>query len=333
MIQIHEIKLKTTEDRSELAAKAAARLRIPAEAISKTEVLKESVDAREKPVIYRVFSLGLESPKGDVWLLSACKKAGVRAEIYEEDRFEIEPLAAVPDGLRPVVAGSGPCGLFAALALAKMGLRPLILERGGRMEERIAAVESFWAGGKLDPECNVQFGEGGAGTFSDGKLTTGTKSPYSRWILKTFAAAGAGKDILYLQKPHIGTDVLRGVVVNIRKQIESLGGEFAFGCRLSEIKTENGRITAVNYDKKDGNTVTIPCSALVLAIGHSARDTIKMLLESGLHMEQKPFSIGLRIEHPQKMIDIAQYGAPHEELGLGPADYKLNVKTSSGRRV
>ncbi len=310
MVQIHGIKLKAPvkgDPGRLLLEKAAARLRVPANALEGPVILKESVDAREKPDVYKVYSLAFSSAKGDEWLLAACRRAGIRAEVYEEDGFEIERLRSVPDGARPVVAGFGPCGMFAALALAKMGLKPVVIERGGCMEERVEAVEAFWAGGRLDPECNVQFGEGGAGTFSDGKLTTGTKSPWSRWILKSFVRAGAAADILYLQKPHIGTDVLRKVVVNIRKEIVSLGGEILFNTRLTGFETDGGKVTAACCRKKDGEKLTVPCSALVLALGHSARDTMKMLLGSGLALEQKPFSIGLRIEHPQRLIDIAQY--------------------------
>jgi len=241
---------------------------------------------------------------------------------------------------RPVIAGFGPCGMFAALVLAKYGLEPVVLERGGCAEERVQAVERFWAGGPLDPECNVQFGEGGAGTFSDGKLTTGTRSEWSRWILEAFVDAGASPEILYKQKPHIGTDVLRTVVVNIRKQIEELGGQVMFGCRLEKIELADGpdgaAVSGAWYSKKDdgySELSFLPADSVVLALGHSARDTVRALCGQGLLMEQKPFSIGVRIEHPQSLIDQAQYAAPHEELGLGAADYKLNVKTSAGRGV
>ena len=319
------------------AETAAERLGIRTADISRAVILRESVDARKKPAVYKVFTLGVESARGDGWLLAAAKKKRLNASEYEEDCFDIRPLDNVPEGPRPVIAGFGPCGMFAALALAKLGLKPVVLERGGCMQERIAAVEGFWAGGRLDPECNVQFGEGGAGTFSDGKLTTGTKSPYAAWILRAFVRAGAPENILYLAKPHIGTDVLRTVVVNIRKEIEALGGEVRFGCRLESFETDSGRLCALTYSCADGaggrRSVALPCSALILAIGHSARDTFKNLLAQSVLMEQKPFSMGLRIEHPQDLVDIAQYGAKHEELGLGPADYKLNVKTSSGRGV
>ena len=318
-------------------ALAADRLGVKESYISRAVVLRESVDAREKPDIFRVFTLGVESGRGDAWLKAAAKKKHLAVTDHVPDSFDIRPLERLPEGPRPVVAGFGPCGMFAALALAKLGLKPIVLERGKSMQERVRAVEAFWTGGRMDPECNVQFGEGGAGTFSDGKLTTGTRSPYAGWILRTFAAAGAPESILYLAKPHIGTDVLRTAVVNIRKEIETLGGEVRIGCRLESLDIQDGRLCAVNYSLADEagvrRTLTLPCSGLILAIGHSARDTYKNLLSQDILMEQKPFSIGLRIEHPQQLIDLAQYGARHEELGLGPADYKLNVKTASGRGV
>ena len=348
MITIHGIKLKLGTDTGKLLRKAERQLGLEFGAIDSVRIVKESLDAREKPVLYRVFSLELTSKKTDESLIEACKRTNTRYTAENPVRFEIRPLQRHSQGgddradgtescpeaewLRPVIVGFGPCGMFAALALAEYGLHPIVLERGGRMEERVAAVERFWNGGPLDPECNVQFGEGGAGTFSDGKLTTGTRSPYARWILETFADAGASPEILYKQKPHIGTDVLRGVVVNIRKKIESLGGEVRFGCRLTELMIEDGAVRGVRY-MRGGSEETLRADTVVLALGHSARDTIRALYAEGLKMEQKPFSMGVRIEHPQRLIDLAQYGAPHEELGIGPADYKLNVKTASGRGV
>ncbi len=337
MIQIHGLKLKAPvkgDVQKLLLAKAAAKLRVPQSSLESLTIVRESVDAREKPAVYKVYSVALSCAKGDAWLASACKKAGLSFAEYEPDSFDIKPLERIPGGPRPVVAGFGPCGIFAALVLAKMGLKPVVLERGESMERRVAAVENFWAGGKLDPENNVQFGEGGAGTFSDGKLTTGTKSPWTHWILQTFADAGADPAILYMHKPHVGTDVIRKAVVKIRKQIEDLGGEVRFGCRLDSIDISGGRVAAVRFTQRGkAEQLVLPCSALILAIGHSARDTMRSLLGSGVYMEQKPFSMGYRIEHPQHLIDMAQYGAPHEELGLGPADYKLNVRTPSGRGV
>ncbi len=345
MIIIHGIKLKLGQDTGKLLRKAERQLGLELGAIDSVRIVKESLDAREKPVLYRVFSLELVSQKTDESLIEACDRTNTRYTAENPVRFEIRALQGHPeassgqktlqnvaDPPRPVVVGYGPCGMFAALALAEYGLKPVVLERGGRMEERVAAVERFWNGGPLDPECNVQFGEGGAGTFSDGKLTTGTKSPYSRWILENFVDAGASPDILIKQKPHIGTDVLRSVVVNLRKKTESLGGEVRFGCRLTEVLMEDGSVRGVRY-MQDGTEKTLVTDTVILALGHSARDTIRALCAEGIRMEQKPFSMGVRIEHPQRLIDLAQYGAPHEELGIGPADYKLNVKTASGRGV
>ncbi|MBQ9825995.1 MAG: NAD(FAD)-utilizing dehydrogenase [Firmicutes bacterium] len=351
MIIIHGIKLKLGQDTGKLLRKAERQLGLELGAIDSVRIVKESLDAREKPVLYRVFSLELISQKTDESLIEACNRTNTRYTAENPVRFEIRALQrhteassdlkAKPgeakttggdDVPRPIVVGYGPCGIFAALALAEYGLRPVVLERGGRMKERVAAVERFWNGGPLDPECNVQFGEGGAGTFSDGKLTTGTKSPYSRWILENFVDAGASPDILIKQKPHIGTDVLRSVVVNLRKNTEALGGEVRFGCRLTEVLIENGAVRGVRY-MQNGTEKTLVTDTVILALGHSARDTIRALCAEGIRMEQKPFSMGVRIEHPQRLIDLAQYGAPHEELGIGPADYKLNVKTASGRGV
>ena len=338
---IQGIKVNIAVPAEDIKGFAAKRLRIPSERFKIERIVKESLDAREKPLLFHVFSLEISGcPSGkdsDAWLISRCKKAGVRFTKEIPEPFRPEKIIGrdriLPDVDRPVIAGFGPCGMFAALVLAKMGLRPIVLERGGCMEERVAAVEAFWNGGELDPECNVQFGEGGAGTFSDGKLTTGTKSPYAQWILEQFTEAGAPQEILFKQKPHIGTDVLRTAVVAIRKKIEALGGEILFNCRLEEFHTENGKLRAVSARKKNGEIFSIKTCALVLALGHSARDTVRTLYAKGLVMEQKPFSIGVRIEHPQALIDMAQYGALHEELGIGAADYKLNVKTSGSRGV
>ena len=325
---------------------AAKRLHVSADDIDVVRIARLSLDAREKPRLYRVFSLDIRSRKSDDWIIKVCRKAGLQFSAENTEMFEIRPLDPAlisrTDEHRPVVVGFGPCGMFAALALAEYGLRPIVLERGSCMEERIAAVEAFWNGGPLDLECNVQFGEGGAGTFSDGKLTTGTKSVYSQWILEQFVEAGASPGILYLQKPHIGTDVLRTVVVNIRRKIESLGGEIHFNCRADSLFIKDGKVCGVNVkrtDDSENRSVSpidgsiIPADTVILALGHSARDTIRALYSQGILMEQKPFSMGVRIEHPQDMIDIAQYGVLHEELGTGAADYKLNVKTGSGRGV
>ncbi|MBR5731147.1 MAG: NAD(FAD)-utilizing dehydrogenase, partial [Firmicutes bacterium] len=293
MIRIHGIKLRLDQSTDRLIRKAERQLRVPEGTIESARIAKESLDAREKPLLYRVFSLDIESERPDEWLIEACRKSGTRWSEEKEDGYRPVPVD-LACGKRPVIAGFGPCGMFAALALAECGLRPVVLERGRCMEERVRAVEHFWNGGALDPECNVQFGEGGAGTFSDGKLTTGTKSPYSGWILEQFVSAGASPEILYKQKPHIGTDVLRSVVVNIRKKIESLGGDVRFGCRLEELILKNGKLSAVKWSEAaaDGNAPgdkaegkgrgcaagssdgrilrTLETDALILALGHSA---------------------------------------------------------------
>ena len=296
---------------------------------------------------------------------------------------------------RPIIVGFGPAGMFAALILAQAGLRPLVLERGQEVDARTASVERFWREGTLNEQSNVQFGEGGAGTFSDGKLTTGIKDARIRKVLEEFVAAGAPKEILYKQKPHIGTDVLRLVVKNIREEIKRLGGEVRFHTLVEDLRVEDGRVSGVicaqdgaetdhesgaqpqeqncgdlapklaqnsedsrgarafqdtqlpanghgdlapqNAQKSENGcgipTRCIPCQTVIFAMGHSARDTFRRLRARGIAMSQKPFSVGVRIEHPQDMIDIAQYGAPGRELGLPPADYKLSWRCENGRGV
>ena len=217
---------------------------------------------------------------------------------------------------------------FAALVLAKAGLRPVVLERGEPAPERRKKVEDFWDGGALDPESNVQFGEGGAGTFSDGKLNTGTKNERGRWVLEQFVRFGAREEILYDAKPHIGTDVLFSVVQNLRKQVIALGGEVRFGARLTGLKMERGHVVGAEY-VQNGRQVTIDCKDLILAIGHSARDTFRYLHSVQIPMEPKPFSMGVRIEHKQADVDASQYGAAAGN-GIPPADYKLSCHLPDG---
>ena len=284
-----------------------------------------------------------------------------------------QPRSGMPEPLpsarvlrdRPIIVGFGPAGMFAALILAQAGLRPLVLERGQEVDARTASVERFWREGTLNEQSNVQFGEGGAGTFSDGKLTTGIKDVRIRKVLEEFVAAGAPKEILYKQKPHIGTDVLRLLVKNIREEIKRLGGEVRFNTLVEDLRVEDGRVSGVicaqdgaetdhesgaqpqeqncgdlapklaqnSEDSRGIPTRCIPCQTVIFAMGHSARDTFRRLRARGIAMSQKPFSVGVRIEHPQDMIDIAQYGAPGRELGLPPADYKLSWRCENGRGV
>ncbi|MBR0131131.1 MAG: hypothetical protein IJM08_07485 [Firmicutes bacterium] len=335
MFVLHGIKIRAgkgspegDELRAALLASAEKKLGVKAGSLKLERIVKESLDAREKPDIYRVFSLGLSSDAGTDALSRSAEKRRLQYSLEEEKTFSFgKPARKMAH--RPIVCGFGPCGIFAALVLAELGLKPIVLERGSSMEKRMEAVERFWSEGTLDPCTNVQFGEGGAGSFSDGKLTTGTRDASQRYILEQFVAVGAPEDILCKHHPHIGTDVLRGVVVNLREKIKALGGEVLFDTELKSLDIRDGRLAGVTA----GDNEYFPADTLILALGHSARNTVRELHSEGIYMEPKPFSMGVRIEHPQELIDIAQYGAPHQQLGLPAAEYKLNCRTSSGRGV
>ena len=282
-------------------------------------IVRESVDARKKPDVRLVYSVDFDCGK----------KLALNPPRVNE---YIGPGKVEAAAFRPVIAGFGPCGIFAALVLAEAGMKPIVLERGKAVSERVKDVEGFWESrGKLppDPESNVQFGEGGAGTFSDGKLTTGIRDPRIRKVLESFVEAGASEEILYKARPHIGTDRLREVVVNLRRRIQELGGEVRFSTRLDELVIRDGSLKAVVTSSGE----TLETESLILAVGHSARDTFEMLDRLGFEMKQKPFSIGVRIEHPQEMINRARYGDDKLAAILGPADYKLNHRCESGRGV
>lgn len=305
---------------------AAKMLHIDRGEILEWEIRRKSIDSRKKPDVKYVYTIDFTCRK-------KLKPGRNKNLIIPED--DVSEMTSEIDGSslngRIVVVGTGPAGLFAALELAKAGLRPLVIERGSMMSKRVSAVDRFKKERLLDPETNMLFGEGGAGTFSDGKLATGIKDGLIRQVLTEFKEAGAQEEIMYMAKPHIGTDVLRKVIVNLRKKIESMGGEFFFDTKLESFLVEDGRLSAVKV-KNENNEYDIDCEALVLAIGHSARDTFKMVKETGLDMQQKAFSIGVRMEHPQSLIDEAQYGV--ENVGkLPPADYKINYKASNGRGV
>ena len=243
---------------------------------------------------------------------------------YEKYSYEIPKLSCER---RPVIVGFGPAGMFAALVLSKAGLRPIVIERGRDAEARAQKVEHFRSGGELDPECNVQFGEGGAGTFSDGKLNTGIKDKRIIWMLEQFVEHGAPEHILYDAKPHIGTDILINVVQSIRKTVIANGGEVRFSNKLTGLILDRNRLTGIEVSSPDG-AYTLECDSVILAIGHSARDTFEMLDKTGVPMQPKAFSMGARIEHKQADIDLAQYGA--EPDGLPAADYSLNVHFDDG---
>ena len=313
MIRIRDISLPPEHDANQLVYEASRLLRISASKIRGLSLARRSVDARKKPDVRIIYTIdvAIDGSENKVLKASGCKKATIAPVAYYKP-----PKAVYQSEKRPVVVGFGPAGMFAGLILAMAGLRPIILERGEDAQTRHEKVQKFFATGELDEISNVQFGEGGAGTFSDGKLNTGVNNPRIGWILEQFVKAGAREDILYDAKPHVGTDVLLTVVQNLRKRIISLGGEVRFCTQVTGILTENGAITGLKTSQGD-----IDCNQVILAIGHSARDTFRMLHEMNVPMEAKPFAMGVRIEQLQSIIDKAQYG--RDDLPLPPADYKL----------
>jgi hypothetical protein len=325
-IKINNISLGLDEDTRELKAKAAKKLKLSEDRISSLNILKESVDARKKDSIKLNYALEVRVD-GEEQLVKRLKDKDVllyKADEKEEFAFGSRKLSS-----RPVVVGMGPAGMFAALELARNGYRPLVIERGEAVEQRDESVKAFWEKGVLNPESNVQFGEGGAGTFSDGKLTTRIKDCRCDQVLREFVKAGAPEEIVYSGKPHIGTDVLKVVVRNIRREIESLGGTILFSHRLEDIRIENGSIRSITVNGEE-----TACQALLLAIGHSSRDTYGMLFGKGIMLEQKPFAIGVRIEHSQQMINESQYGKFAGHPRLKAADYRLtHTCEATGRGV
>ena len=334
MIRLHNIKIALDYSSKFLASAAAKKLGCTQGQIARCEISKKSVDARKKNDVCFVVSI-------DVTLKNPQDERRIAARLAPNIGALIEPYAppaasvlkAAP-AVRPIVVGFGPAGLFSALTLAESGARPIVLERGQDVDTRTRDVHAYWENGQaaFKTTSNVQFGEGGAGTFSDGKLNTGTKDPRGEHILRTFVRFGAPQEILVNAKPHIGTDHLKHVVKAMREEIIRLGGEVHFGARMTEIIRTNGTISALRYEDDQGEH-ELPASQVILAIGHSARDTFTMLHDSRFSLQQKPFSIGARIEHPQMLINRAQYGEFAAHPALGAADYKLALHLPSGRSV
>ncbi|MBB2203106.1 NAD(P)/FAD-dependent oxidoreductase [Gluconacetobacter tumulisoli] len=339
MIRLTEIRLPLDHAPDALAAEIVRRLGIPAGDLLDHTVFRRGYDARRRGAIVLVYTVDCAVHDQDAVLARLADDRHVALAPDTAYRFVVDDGAALAarDGYRrPVVIGAGPCGLLAGLLLAQMGLRPLILERGKIVRERTVDTFALWRKSILTPESNVQFGEGGAGTFSDGKLYSQVSDPrhYGRKVLAEFVRAGAPEEILYLSKPHIGTFRLVSMVEHIRAQIESLGGEYRFGTRVEEIlivRDAAGARRVEGVRLSDGGIV--PTGHVVLAIGHSARDTFAMLRDAGVEMRAKPFSIGVRIEHPQSVIDMARFGTQAANPLLGAADYRLVHHAANGRAV
>ena len=323
MIRVRQIKVKIDEDNLK-SIKSQVIKRLKVDQINNINIVKKSIDARDKNNIYYVYELDIDTPFEEKILKSKIKD--IIKTPNEEYKIEV---TGTNNYERPIIIGSGPAGLFCAYLLAEQGYKPLIIERGEKIEERVKTVEDFFKTNNLNPESNIQFGEGGAGTFSDGKLNTGVKDKNNRInkIFNIFVECGAPQEIKYLNKPHIGTDILRKVIINLRNKIISLGGEFRYNTKLTNIILEDNKLSKIELNNKE----LVDCKLLVLAIGHSARDTFYMLKDKNITMSPKPFAVGLRVEHPQEMINKSQYGKYYDKLP--PCSYKLTYTTKENRGV
>ncbi len=326
MIRLRQIKIKIDDDKEfVLKTKIASKLNIDVTDIIKLKINKKSIDARKKEDIYYVYEVDVKI-ENEKKVLQKKKSKDIFKTPDENYTFNV--IGTKKMQYRPVIVGSGPAGLFCAYFLAENGYKPIIIERGEPIEQRINTVEKFFTTGKLNINSNIQFGEGGAGTFSDGKLNTLVKDKFFRQkkIFEIFVENGAPAEIMYINKPHIGTDLLRNVIINIRKKIIKMGGEFKYNSCLTDLIIENNQLKAIEINHKN----VISCDVLALAIGNSARDTFELLYKKGLTLTAKSFAVGVRIQHPQKMIDKAQYG---DNKLLTKASYKLVYQTKNKRGV
>lgn len=326
MIRIRQINVAIDEDEKELITKCAKKLKTNKENIEEYKIVKKSIDARDKQNIVFCYEVDIKAKNEDEILRKNKSK-----DIFEASntQYEFKITGKQKMKNRPVIVGSGPAGLFCGYMLASYGYKPIIIERGEKIEKRVKTVETFWKEGNLNKESNVQFGEGGAGTFSDGKLNTLVKDKMGRnkKVLEMFVEAGAPNEILYLNKPHIGTDLLRNVIINLRNKIINMGGDIRYNSCLTNIEIQDSHIKSIEIN----NNEKIETEVLILAIGHSARDTFRMLNKNKIKMEPKPFAVGVRVQHPQEKINYSQYGKFKDMLP--PATYKLTYHSSNGRGV
>ena len=325
MIRVNNIHLSLDYDDKSVRKAVAQQLRIEEKSIKSCKIFRRSVDARKKDNIYFLTTVDAELNINED---KVCKKCG-NAQIARKYEYNQMKFGNAPS---PIVVGAGPAGLFAALILARSGANPILIERGRDVDRRTADVNRFWTSGKLDITSNVQFGEGGAGTFSDGKLNSGTKDIRQRKVLEEFVSHGAPDEILYNAKPHIGTDMLKGTIKNIRNEIIELGGRVMFETKLVSMAFSDNKLKSITVETANGDEI-IETDNVILAIGHSARDTFEMLYDLKLPIEAKPFSVGARIEHLRQKVDKAQYGRFAGNKKLGSANYKLSTHLDNGRGV